>query len=511
MSQSRAPDQALSREARLLRMYRARPDLWVEHKIDIDLARCRGKGELEAWLAGQPGERHQWAREHLARGDLQLGKDRSYQAEQLRRMASPGRYALRWANAAAKTTTLALFVLWMLDNWPGSAVATTAGTWTQIKDQLWREIPLWAHRALDRDFVVQRVSKTAIDLGSKWFAVARAAGTEATFEGIHADRVLLIFDEGKAIGSDIYDAARRILRGTREWWWVVASTPGSPEGPFHDACTSRLWDVSRLSAYETERISLDQIHADAEELGERSPLFQSMVLGEFPDEGEDTVLPLSMVESIVMAPADAQAVVKRAREYGYEDRAGIDVARFGGDESVIVRCCAGVVRELRAWRGRRLTDTSRRCVEALHDWGILPGYTGVDDVGMGGSVTDHLWEAGLQPLPLNNGTPATQPLRYRNWITEAWFGYRDLCREGLAAIPNDPRLINQLASRRYTVASNGTLQVEGKPHLRARGIESPDRAEAVMYATGSVKDGLGGFYEEVHLPASGEEMGAFAI
>ena len=491
---------ALSKDARLLRMYRARPDLWVKHKIDIELARYRRANELDEFLAAHP--HHEWAGRH--RQKLTLDPDRSYQEEGLRMIAKPGRYIFRWPNAVGKTAMEALIVLWFLDCYPDGVVATTAGTWFQIKDQLWREIPFWLERAKD-EVVVKNPTATGIDIDSKWYAAGRAASKEATFEGIHSRRVLMLFDEGKAIGKPIYDAARRILRGTPEAWWIVGSTPGSPVGSYYEACQTSLWKQHHFTAYESSMISLDQLEDDWLELGERSPLFWSMVLAEFPEEAEDTVLPLSEVQSIV----DDTAAQARCLEYGFEPRAGIDVARFGNDETAICLALGGWCKEMHAWRGRRLTETAGRCLEHLRRWGVQPGCTGVDDVGLGGGVTDMLYEQELDPVPISNSMRAAQEARFADWITEAWFSYRDMVRDGLASIPDDKILINQLAGRRYEITADSRLRIESKNRLRQRALRSPDRAEALMYATGMLSLAGASPAEEIYSPASMETMGEF--
>jgi hypothetical protein len=49
-------------------------------------------------------------------------------------------------------------------------------------------------------------------------------------------------------------------------------------------------------------------------------------------------------------------------------------------------------------------------------------------------------------------------------------------------IPNDEKLIAQLTSRRKLYDSRGRERLESKADLRARGVESPDRADAIIGA-----------------------------
>ena len=222
--------------AQPLQAYRAQPSLWIEDHVNIDLARLREQAELEEWLLHQPAESHTWCRTNLEAGKLSLGSA-SYQSYVLDAMAEPGQYALQWANGCAKTATAALFLLWFLDCYPGGKALTTAGTWSQLKEQLWREIPMWADRLKRRIIPAgDSMMQTGINLGPDWAAFSRAADRADTFEGVHGDYILILVDEAKAIKSEIFGAFRRIMRGNPNCmcWIVCLSSPGSPIGPFYD-------------------------------------------------------------------------------------------------------------------------------------------------------------------------------------------------------------------------------------------------------------------------------------
>ncbi|MBU1621920.1 MAG: hypothetical protein KKF27_21875 [Gammaproteobacteria bacterium] len=474
----------ISEEARLLNFYRHRPDRWTEHHLDIQLARYRSKDQLEEFLTLFP--QHTWAKQRLNMGKLVLGENRSYQAEALARMAEPGFYAFKWANGTAKTATAAIIVHWFLSCYPGARVVTTAGTWSQLREQLWRELEIWARRA--KKLIAassKRMGKTHVNLDADWAAFGRAATEESTFEGVHGDYVMLLFDEAKAINPGIYNAARRILRGNPDgkFWWICLSSPGSPTGPFFDIChgdASRRWHVFSLSAYESSRIQLEQIHEDLLDLGETSPLFVSMDLGEFPDEGEDAVIPLSWVQAAA-ARVNAAPV---GRSGG-----GLDIARYGNAESVFTKK-EGVVLTLEdVYTNRSLAVTvgkARIFANKVHALGI-------DDVGMGGGVTDILRDQHVKGIiPLNAGARARHPDQFVNAGTEWAWNFRELCRASFElkeeddskgiALPNDKILMHQLAARKYRIRPDGKLQIESKEDMKKRGEKSPDRADSAFMA-----------------------------
>ena len=489
----------LSKEAELLRLWRSKPSAWLEQHIDIKPARYRAREHLEHFLSQEPPDRHVWCRRQLAAGKLTLDATRSYQAEFMDGMAAPGWYALKCANGVAKTSTAALIVHWFLDAYApdspgGTRVITTAGTWSQLQHQLWREIEVWAVQAKASFSSLGKVDKTKIEIAPNWVAIARAADKSSTFEGTHGDNVMIVADEAKAIRPSIFGAFRRIMRGSQagKYWVVFVSSPGSPGGPFWEVTEgpmSHRVKTFSLSAYESERVSLETISQDVEDLGEDSPLFISMDLGQHPTEGEDTVIPLTWVQSAVHRQVE-----------GPPPRVlGVDVARFGCAESVGMSMMGRRASIAFTHTGQDTGHTQIRNHEAheMHDYQVIV----VDDTGVGGAITDGLKRSsafkGVKILPVNFGERSSVPEKYVNIKAEMVFtlraefdaGYRDPDNPlvGLE-IPPDKKLQHQLASQRYQMDERQRYRI-GKPTSSkdeedklAEAGKSPDRAHALVLA-----------------------------
>ncbi len=65
---------------------------------------------------------------------------------------------------------------------------------------------------------------------------------------------------------------------------------------------------------------------------------------------------------------------------------------------------------------------------------------------------------------------------------ELFDNLRELFDRGQIEIPNDPDLISQLTSIRYSFASTGQIKIEDKETLRRSGLPSPDLADALVLA-----------------------------
>jgi len=483
--------------------YRKMPSLWALDYLQIELARYRSQEELEAWLATQPPESHEWCRRQLVAGKLQLDPTRSYQGEYLDAMAEPGTYALRCANGIAKTATAAIMCHWFLDVYPpdgpgGARVVTTAGTWGQVKEQLWREIHVWEGQSKKGPSGKHMSTKgslnvTSIDLLPNWAAIARASDKAATFEGIHGDRVLIIVDEAKAVRASLFGAFRRLMRGsqTGQYWFVFLSSPGSPTGTFWEMTEGSLAHKTTtfgLSAYESSRISLDTIAEDSEDLGEDSPLFISMDLGLHPEEGDDVVVPLSW----------AQAAVGREVNTKPYTVLGIDVARKGRHETALVSLTGRHAKIEATRQGKRTTWTAGKVIE-LHKR-LNFGAIAVDDTGVGGGLSDQLVAAeelkGVHILEVNFGAKADDEEHYVNIKAEMEFMARAELEAGFnepdnplagLSLPDDKKLISQITSEHYDYDAKQRYKIErpdsdDDDEIMLEKSPSPDRAHALFLA-----------------------------
>ena len=179
---------------------------------------------------------------------------------------------------------------------------------------------------------------------------------------------------------------------------------------------------------------------------------------------------------------------------------GVDVARFGDDETVIYRNFKGHLKLVRKRRGQDLMATVGDIVKEyrsiLKEYPDYHGkiYANIDDTGLGGGVTDRLREVKreqklkcLSIIPINaaerieTDTKAGKDAAeyYNNLTTHMWAVLRDLFKEKDVVLEDDVETVAQLITRKYTMASNGKLEIEPKKEMKKRGLDSPDRADAL--------------------------------
>ena len=214
-----------------------------------------------------------------------------------------------------------------------------------------------------------------------------------------------------------------------------------------------------------------------EEWGEESALYIGSVLGKFPDNLDDSVVPLWA----------ATEAASREMEPDGSLVGACDVARFGHDKTVVMSRQGPVARIVWRVRGRDTMEIagflSSYCREHAVETLV------VDDTGVGGGVVDRLKEVrpgNTRVLPFISGQKAESPDRFANRIAEVWWAMRNrfLARE--LDTDNDDALIGQLSSRRYSHISDGRIRLESKQRM----YRSPDEADALAMTFAATRGGV---------------------
>lgn len=68
---------------------------------------------------------------------------------------------------------------------------------------------------------------------------------------------------------------------------------------------------------------------------------------------------------------------------------------------------------------------------------------------------------------------------YDNITTYLWATVKTKLEAGEICLENDNELVAQLSCRKYRLTSRGKIILESKDEMKQRGVESPDRADAV--------------------------------
>uniref|UniRef100_A0A6M3J345 Putative terminase n=1 Tax=viral metagenome TaxID=1070528 RepID=A0A6M3J345_9ZZZZ len=158
---------------------------------------------------------------------------------------------------------------------------------------------------------------------------------------------------------------------------------------------------------------------------------------------------------------------------------GVDIARYGDDESVAIVRHGNTVSDVYNWMGTDTMESALRVFDIIREHN--PAVVNIDVIGPGSGVVDKLRELGVKCNGVNASGKARNP-DYHNARAEMFWRLRDLFEQGFISIPDHSKLTSQLAGIKYTFAANGTKAIVSKEEMRKSGSKSPDYADALALA-----------------------------
>ncbi len=429
--------------------------------------------------------------------------------------------AVKSCHGSGKSWNAARIAATFLITHPGAIVITTAPTWRQVKDVLWRELRAAYEQA--NIPLGGRMSQVGWELSADWYAIGLSTNTPDKFVGYHADHILVIVDEAAGVEEPIFEGIRGVTTNENAHILYIGN-PTTLDGTFNKSFRNPLVTKFTISVFDTPNFTHNGIR-NADDLrriydpppgmtqeewiplrpklplprpelvsplwayerllewGEDSPMWAARVMGEFPDQADNNLIPYNLIEQS-MDP-------EYRKEHGWvipfgPPRYGGDIARFGQDRTVIADARGNSIEKLYAYAKQATTETTGRIRNIVdpYDWDAR---VHIDDIGVGGGVTDQLNAIKSENHEhysiwgVNVSLPSNYPDKFVNLRAEAYWRLRQQFNDRAIALPNDPELLAELAGIRYFFDSKGRIGIESKDDYKKHSNgKSPDKADAVM-------------------------------
>jgi phage terminase large subunit len=405
------------------------------------------------------------------------------------------RISIRSGHGVGKTTFLAWLVLYgLLCLGPDTKIPIAAGSRDQLRDTIQPEIGKWARRLPQplQDQVKVDVERVAIKAApDDAFAVFRTASKDnpQALAGFHAENIIFLLDEASAIAEIAFEVALGAL-STPGAMVIMTGNPTKTQGFFYDSHhkTRDRWWTMRVSSEDVPR-ARGHIEDVIATYGKDSNRYRVRVLGEFPTQDDETVIPLDLVLA---------AVGREIAEPNVWPVWGVDVGRMGDDRSVLAkRQHVKLLEPPKVWRKMEGPQVAGRIIAEYQATPnhLRPREIVVDLIGFGASVYDILRLDGSPVREITRGAvvselPAISEQDYR-LRDELWFRGRAFFAERNCSLPKDnlndeeqkimEQFISELTMPTYTYTSLGKRIVEKKKDVKSRsnGV-SPDLADAFL-------------------------------
>lgn len=420
-----------------------------------------GEGELESFDG--PDE---WSRELM--DNIKKGLVNLNEAIQIATASGHG---------IGKSATVAWIILWAFTTFPDCRGVITANTETQLKTKTWAELGRWYNRCF---FTRDHFTLTATALFSKdpdrertWRIdmIPWSEKNPAAFAGLHnqGKRIILIFDEASEIADVIWETAEGALtdRDT-QIIWLVFGNPTRNSGRFRECFDGRhaeFWTSRQIDSRSVKVTNKQRFEKWIKAYGLDSDFVRVRVLGQFPRVGEMEFF----------SAADIDAAMSPEREVFIDAftplALGVDVARFGANNSVIFPRKGRDARTLarKMFNGINTVELANQIHSCWVSW--RPDGIFIDGGGVGGGVVDNCRNQRLFVLEVQFGGKDditgvvfdNAGEKYANKRAAMYGAARAWLKGGM--LPNDDQLRSAMLAIRYTFNKRDEIQLVSKEDI----------------------------------------------
>lgn len=433
-------------------------------------------------------------------------KERAFDGEHA---VDPIQFATVSGHGIGKSVIVAWLVKWIMDTRPFAKGVVTAMTDAQLRTKTWAEIGKWHKLSLTEHMFTYTTGRGAMALLRKgheqtWRCDAQTCREENSeaFAGLHAanSTPFYIFDEASGIPDKIFEVREG---GTTDGEPMLFDfgNPTRNTGRFFEECEGRFKHNFLVTRIDSRTVAITNKHRFetwVRDYGEDSDFVKVRVRGIFPSAGSMQFIPTHDVEAAMLR----EVVPDRSAPL----LIGVDVARFGDDDSVIWARVGDDARSFPpdCYSGLDTVQLTGKIIEKIRffkSMGLEVAGLFVDGGGVGGGVVDQLRALGYNPIEVQFGGGATDKDTYRFKSDEMWGRMRDrLATRLVLPTLQDKKGVEikaQLTQREfgYTLVGN-KVHLEAKRDMKERlgdSVRSPDIADALACT----------FAQEVALPIAG--------
>lgn len=444
----------------------------------------------------------------------------SRQAEVMQAVDVHRHVYVRSGQKTGKSTAAACVALWWVTTRPRGTVVMTSSNAQQVKAILWRELRrIYQDAGCSRTIggLLHKDPATGFDMGDGRAIYGLTADDAERIAGYSGDELLFIIDESSGFDDDLHEAIEGNLGGgghelamgnpTRATGWFIKG--------FKSAVNKRIHIDSRESPNVVEGRKVVPGLATKEfveeliaKYGIDHPVVQVRICGDPPDQGERSVVPLSAWTAakarwiaLVGAARDDATIQARLRDAARSAEAemartktktatpwtsrlhiGVDVARFGDDDSAIAPRRGDFVYPLGVVHGFDTVAVAGLALQrarALRSEHNERPVINVDVDGLGAGVADQLRRhSDVEVQDVSSASSASQKDEYHARRDEGWWGLREWLQAG-GMVPPDDELEEEALAPVYGFDAQNRIHVEKKDAIKKRLGRSPDRADAL--------------------------------
>lgn len=382
-----------------------------------------------------------------------------------------------------KSALVGMIVMWLMSTRPWCKGVVTANTAPQLRTKTWAEVSKWHRLCISGHWFELRTGLGNMTLAHRSYPdtwrcdgqTCREENSEA-FAGLHAanSTPFYIFDEASAIPERIHEVSEGGLTDG-EPMKLAFGNPTRSSGWFYN--THHLWRNrwvhEQIDSRKVEGTNKNLFDEWAEQYGEDSDFFRVRVRGEFPSQSSWQFIPTSTVEAAmardIPPPEKWQPII-----------VGVDVARSGENATVFYTRQGrdGRSFDIVSMHERDLMVVADRLAEHIERF--RPDAVFIDGGGVGGGLVDRMHQMNFAEChEVNFATSSGPSGRFLNKRAEMWSSMKDWLSTGVLPSHNEVLKSDLISPEYMYTRTKNQLQLEPKDMMEARGLASPDIADAL--------------------------------
>ncbi len=400
-----------------------------------------------------------------------------YQGDVLKTLDRETHVVVGSGHACGKSMIMAGALLHYMSCRPYPKILCTAPSKHQLYQVLWAELSKWHRKMLSifgNQFMWTKEKFFHRKHPEEWFAAARTATKEKpeALQGFHTDYVMRCIDEGSGVPEEVFDVLLGAT-GIIETKELMTSNPTRLDGQFYRAFheDKKFYKTHTWNTEVSPYADPQYVPRMQSKYGIDSNIYRVRVLGLFPHRDSDSFIPYDLAHSAVYRDILPQDGMRKVF--------GVDVARYGEDETVIAIRHGDEFKPFHRLRQKSTMEVAGYVAHLANK--ELPQHIFVDVIGIGSGVFDRLEELGYPVYAVNVAElPALNGAVYKRLRDELWGSMRDWLESRRGKMYDSPEgdLVGQLTTPTYKFTSSGQIVLETKDEMKKRGVDSPNVADA---------------------------------
>jgi phage terminase large subunit len=306
---------------------------------------------------------------------------------------------VKTGNGVGKSYVDAGIIAWFATLHVNSKTVVAAPTQAQLSGVLWGELEAAAKSAEDHGRPLGgRFRGLTLEFGENWRVEGYGSGSVESKSGRHAKDLLAVIDEASGVDASVHEAVDSLNPSRR----LYTGNPIKPEGKFYELCElsgdNPNVNVIQISSLESPHVHLDRspwgmadgpfISNARYEYGEDSMWWLVHILGKFPGELDEALLPIAWLN------AASRERVERTKG---PVRLGIDIAKgIGeGDLSLVVARDDNGILAAKWSRSWNLESLAHRVRMMQLEYDVQPTHIVFDSTGIGMDFANRLKAVGI--------------------------------------------------------------------------------------------------------------------